>query len=345
MHLQCRKALIRIAVTPWAPKDRRSGKYYGGQWTCRTRSYSGFPALDTNTGHPQPYARRTIGYPTTPLPQLNDTLASARRRSMEEPINLKNTLALYDWRAFAPAGTQLYYIRSEGDANQRIARIASRPGPFTIGLDFEWRPTFVARRPENPIALVQLACDDEILLVQVSAMSAFPSRLRDLLESAESTKVGVGIQYDCIKLWKDHQVSVRNCVDLALLARSVDPQWKGPYKGGIGLSRLAETYLQRKLPKGGIQRSNWEMELSTSQQEYAANDSHASLTIYRELVRRLRAVELDPAPEPDCFTFNAMKGILRDDEGRPWFPINPLYDSGLPPKTASSEPGTAFPAP
>ena len=72
---------------------------------------------------------------------------------------------------------------------------------------------------------------------------------------------------DCIKLWKDHQVSVRNCVDLALLARSVDPQWKGPYKGGIGLSRLAETYLQRKLPKGGIQRSNWEMELSTSQQE------------------------------------------------------------------------------
>ncbi len=169
MHLQCRKALTRIAVTPWAPRDCGNGKCYSGQWTYRTRNYSGFPALDTNTGHPQPYARRTIGYPTTLLPQLNDTLASAR--SMEEPINLKNTLALYDWRAFAPAGTQLYYITSEGDANQRVARIASRPGPFTIGLDFEWRPTFVARRPENPIALVQLACDDEILLVQVSAMS------------------------------------------------------------------------------------------------------------------------------------------------------------------------------
>jgi hypothetical protein len=169
MHLQCRKALTRIAVTPWAPRDCGNGKCYSGQWTCRTRNYSGFPALDTNTGHPQPYARRTIGYPTTLSPQLNDTLASARR-SME-PINLENTLAHYDWRAFAPAGTQLYYITSEGDANQRVARIASRPGPFTIGLDFEWRPTFVARRPENPIALVQLACDDEILLVQVSAMS------------------------------------------------------------------------------------------------------------------------------------------------------------------------------
>ncbi len=75
----------------------------------------------------------------------------------------------------------------------------------------------------------------------------------------------------------------------------------------------------------------------------AANDSHAGLAIYRELVRRV--VELDPAPEPDCFTFNAIKGKLRDNEGRPWFPINPLYDSGLPPQTASSEGGTAFPGP
>lgn len=72
---------------------------------------------------------------------------------------------------------------------------------------------------------------------------------------------------DAKKLWKDHRVSIRNCVDLALLARSVDTRWKGPYKGGIGLSRLAEIYLKRRLPKGSIQRSNWEMELSTVQQE------------------------------------------------------------------------------
>ena len=72
---------------------------------------------------------------------------------------------------------------------------------------------------------------------------------------------------DTKKLWKDHRVSVRNCVDLALLARSVDTRWKGPYKGGIGLSRLAEIYLKRRLPKGGTQRSNWEMELSMVQQE------------------------------------------------------------------------------
>lgn len=78
-------------------------------------------------------------------------------------------LAPYDWRTFT-ASARLQYIVTEGTANECIARIASRPSPVTIGLDFEWRPTFAPGRPENPVALVQLACDDEILLVQVSAM-------------------------------------------------------------------------------------------------------------------------------------------------------------------------------
>ncbi|KAH9176992.1 hypothetical protein EDB89DRAFT_2065182 [Lactarius sanguifluus] len=119
----------------------------------------------------------------------------------------------YDWRAFT-ANAQLHYIRTEDTANECIARIASRSSPLAIGLDLEWRPTFTPRRRENPIALVQLACDDEVLLVQVSAMpgtvhinfarfpaprncmvadhiKAFPSGLRDLLESVESVKGAV----------------------------------------------------------------------------------------------------------------------------------------------------------
>jgi hypothetical protein len=72
---------------------------------------------------------------------------------------------------------------------------------------------------------------------------------------------------DCKKLWRDHRVSVRKCVDLALLARSVDERWKGPYGGGIGLSRLVDTYLGRKLVKGRVQTSNWEAELTTQQKE------------------------------------------------------------------------------
>ena len=92
--------------------------------------------------------------------------------------------------------------------------------------------------------------------------------------SASSFNLSVGLSDikegcldDCKKLWKDHRVSVRNCVDLALMARSVDTHWKGPYGGGIGLSRLAETYLGRTLAKGRVRTSNWEAELSMRQQD------------------------------------------------------------------------------
>jgi len=343
MHPQYRRALARVAVTPLPSKGcGYNGRCYSGQRSRRSRNISETSsALDTNTGHPQPCARsqsRPTGYRTGLLLQAYEILPSARR-DMNPPKN-SDTLPSYDWRTFAAPGAQLHYIRSEDVANERLARITSRPGPFTIGLDFEWRPNFIARRPENPIALIQVACDDEILLVQVSAMQGFPTKLRDLLESAKSTKVGVGIQYDCKKLWKDHRVSVGNCVDLALLARSVDAQWKGPYKAGIGLSRLAEMYLERKLPKGGIQTSDWEMELSTPQLEYAANDSHASLTIHRVLEQR--ALEISPVPEPEWFTFHGVRGVLRDNEGRPWFPYNPRYDPGPPSSSGDSDTGTAY---
>jgi hypothetical protein len=174
MQPQYRRALARVAVTPWPSNGCGNGRCYSGQWARRSRDISETSsALDTNTGHPQPYARssrsRTTGYPTSPLLQTYERFASAGR-VMSLPKN-SDTLLSYDWKTFAP-GAQLHYIRSEDVANQRLARITSRPGPFTIGLDFEWRPTFVARRPENPIALIQVACDDEILVVQVSAMES-----------------------------------------------------------------------------------------------------------------------------------------------------------------------------
>jgi hypothetical protein len=39
-------------------------------------------------------------------------------------------------------------------------------------------------------------------------------------------------------------------------------------------------------------------------------------------------------PEEEWFTFDAIRGVLRDVEGRPWFPFNPFYDPGPPPGTA-----------
>lgn len=72
---------------------------------------------------------------------------------------------------------------------------------------------------------------------------------------------------DCKKLWNDWRVDVRNCVDLALLARTVDnARWKGKYSQPIGLARLCEAYEELTLNKGKITRSNWEALFSPQQQ-------------------------------------------------------------------------------
>ncbi|KAI9512325.1 ribonuclease H-like domain-containing protein [Russula earlei] len=328
MHLTCRRVLACLAVTSSPSQGYGiTNKTCCGLLASHSRNISSEPFSPSVTNSPQRPVRsqnKIVGRSTDVSPRHRSAFSSASRNM--DPSSDSATPAPYDWRTFAPSHVRLRYITSEDTANARIARMMTRPSPLIVGLDFEWRPTFVAGTPENPIALVQLASEEEILLVHVSAMKAFPTGLRDLLESGSCRKVGVGIQYDCKKVWRDHGVSVRNCVDLSLLARSVDERWKGPYKAGIGLSRLAQTYLKRRVPKGRIQRSDWEMELSSGQQEYAANDSHASLAIYRVLLQRALALAAPPATE--CFRFDAIKGVLRDDEGQPWFPFNPQYEPG-----------------
>ena len=60
---------------------------------------------------------------------------------------------------------------------------------------------------------------------------------------------------------------MKNCVDLALLARSVDPQWKGNFINPLGLARLVAVYENLALGKGKVSRSNWEANLNEKQKE------------------------------------------------------------------------------
>jgi hypothetical protein len=67
----------------------------------------------------------------------------------------------------------------------------------------------------------------------------------------------------------------------------------------------------------------------------AANDSHSALAIYQVLGQQ--APNVTPREEPECFTFDAIDGTLRDDLGRPWYPFNPHYDPGTPPSLPASD--------
>lgn len=176
MRPKCRIHCLAVKPRPSSTcgSDKSYSRHLASHSKSHSRTFSGScAALGTNTAIPQPCARRqnlgqnnTAARPAYLLLQPNNAFFGASR--VMDPANVAN--ALYDWRTFTAPGAQLHYIRTEETANERIARIASRTTPFTIGLDFEWRPSFVAGRSENPIALVQVACDDEILLVQLSAM-------------------------------------------------------------------------------------------------------------------------------------------------------------------------------
>ncbi|KAJ3515858.1 hypothetical protein NMY22_g14340 [Coprinellus aureogranulatus] len=230
----------------------------------------------------------------------------------------------YSWDEWSP-NARVVYLRDSEDANKHLSRLV----PGALGFDLEWKPTYVKGGQENPVALVQLANDDTIYLLQISAMKEFPSKLREILEDRSYIKAGVGIQGDTKKLFTDWEVSVRGCADLSLLARTVDgARWKGKYNVSIGLARLIEVYCYRLLGKGKITRSNWEALLRPAQQSYAANDAHAGFTLYKKL---MALVDQKDPPDSKYYTFDCVRGYYCEPTGLPWYPVNPKYDPGPPP--------------
>ncbi|PAV21868.1 ribonuclease H [Pyrrhoderma noxium] len=185
-----------------------------------------------------------------------------------------------------------------------------------IGLDLEWRPQYNRGARENPTALVQVAVKNTVLLLQVSAMKAFPSKLAEILDDESIMKAGVGILGDAQRLYRDFYVSTRSCIELSYLARYVEKgRWPGPLRDLISLARLVHTYEGVWLAKGGnIQTSNWESRLSNKQIIYAANDAHSGFAVARRLLRRAKEQKIDST----LYMFSVVKGQPLQQDGRPW---------------------------
>ncbi len=112
---------------------------------------------------------------------------------------------IYSYTNKSP-GIPCTYIQNVDTANVALSTLNSK----ILGFDLEWRPNFVKGSPENPVALVQLASDETILLIHLTYMprkshdlapglfsrgrAGFPEKLRDLLLDPTVIKAGVGIQ-------------------------------------------------------------------------------------------------------------------------------------------------------
>ena len=96
--------------------------------------------------------------PAVPVQEITATKPQSKRH--KEPL-----YDLYSWRQISPT-SRLVYIKDPRHVDLELSRL--KPGP--LGFDLEWKPTFTKRTPENPVAVVQLASDDTILLIQLTSM-------------------------------------------------------------------------------------------------------------------------------------------------------------------------------
>ena len=132
-------------------------------------------------------------------------------------------------------------------------------GIVTLGLDAEWVRN-------GKVALVQLSSrSDRAVLVRMKSIESLPRGMLRLLESDDVFKIGVGIMQDAKRLWRDHGVLVRGCVDARDLWQelSFSESSKGKHAvTGLGLTALATRVLGKT-----VDVSYKSLELATSDWE------------------------------------------------------------------------------
>ncbi|RDX45534.1 ribonuclease H-like protein [Lentinus brumalis] len=193
----------------------------------------------------------------------------------------KETLPLYSYKQYPPIPA-VVYTRHEEEANDLVGCLK---GP--LGFDLEWPVSFRrGKAPQEwPTALVQICDSRMIVLIQVSAMSKFPQKVKEIIENKDIIKLGANIRNDGQKLFRDYGLLAAGLVELGGLARQADPTFSQSFKRSIvALAKIVERYTGKTLDKGKVRTSDWRLKLSQTQITYAANDAHCALTVYNTLM-------------------------------------------------------------
>lgn len=98
-------------------------------------------------------------------PSTSSSSSDGQANDAAQPQEPPRVYDIYSWSARSPT-TRLVYIQNVATANLAIAALKGK----VLGFDLEWKPNFIKGNPENPVALVQLASDDTILLIHLAFM-------------------------------------------------------------------------------------------------------------------------------------------------------------------------------
>lgn len=159
------------------------------------------------------------------------------------------------------------------DINDKKEKI--KDDKVILGFDVEWRPSFNKGASSNKVSLIQLCTLNSAILIQIMKMNQIPNSLKEVIQSSNIIKVGVGILDDLDKLEKDWNIPYRSgsFCDLGAVTRRI----QNNSMAKCGLVSLAHKYLDTKMvtkPKK-IQMSNWErIILSDAQITYATYDAY-----------------------------------------------------------------------
>ncbi|KAG8835844.1 hypothetical protein FRC17_000808 [Serendipita sp. 399] len=197
---------------------------------------------------------------------------------VDEAVGNDPDLPVYEFSSVQPEVSRKY-IRSVVEACNELECVA---GP--VGFDMEWRVPWRGM-PPRPVAVVQIASQRKVFIIQTSAMrGVFPRKLREILEDETIPKVGVNVQGDAKKLFKDHGVKIQNLVELSLMMRQaateMPPKVDQQGRKLVSLKEQARFYLQKTLVKNEARIGDWERILDSVQLDYAANDAHCSISLY-----------------------------------------------------------------
>jgi ribonuclease D len=193
-------------------------------------------------------------------------------RLLDRPTS-EQIAALPTYEALLPARIHVLRTGAQLEFAERELRAAMH-----VGFDTESKPVFVAGAPQTGPDVIQFATMDDAFIVQAAAPGT-ADFLRAMIESDEIVKVGFGLASDRPQIQRRFGLRLGQSIDLSHMVRRLG------FSQAVGLKTAVAIVLGQRLPKSKrATTSNWASpNLSAQQLQYAANDAHASLMIYRAL--------------------------------------------------------------